>query len=73
MSVCPARAPPYVLVSSQSMKKKRRHNVDITVFRRFIGRRNRPIAKAAIKPIGATPNPTESAVNPLIVKGLMIS
>ena len=28
--------------------------MDITVFRRFIGRRNRPIAKTAIKPIGAT-------------------
>ena len=46
--------------------------MEITVFGRFAKRRNRPIAKTAIKPIGETPNPTGSAVNPLIVKGLMI-
>ena len=46
--------------------------MEITAFGRFTSRRNRPVAKAAIKPIGDTPNPTLSAVNPLIVKGLMI-
>ena len=47
--------------------------MEITLFGRLLGRRDRPVAKTAIKPIGETPNPTESAVNPLIVKGLMIS
>ena len=45
----------------------------MNLFGWLAGRRTRPVAKTAIKPIGAAPNPTKSAVNPLIVKGLMIS
>ncbi|MEM7223010.1 MAG: hypothetical protein AAF495_08545 [Pseudomonadota bacterium] len=46
--------------------------MEITAFGWLTGRRTRPFAKTAIKPIGETRNPAQSAVNPLIVKGLMI-
>ena len=31
----------------------------------------RPFAKAYVKPAGLLPNPTEAAVNPLVLMGLM--
>ena len=34
------------------------------------GPQSRPFAKAYIKPAGAQPNPTEAAVNPLLLMGL---
>ena len=46
--------------------------MDVTDFSRLFRRPSRPVAKSAIKPIGMLRNPAERAVNPLIVKGLMI-
>jgi len=43
----------------------------LAVFGLFRSSVRRPFAKAYVKPAGLLPNPTDSAVNPLVLLGLM--
>ncbi len=45
-----------------------------SLYRRLVSQNQvRPIAKAALEPLGGTANPDQPAVNPLMVAGLFVS
>ncbi len=45
-----------------------------SLFKRLVSQNSvRPVAKAALEPLGPTANPDHPAVNPLMVAGLFVS